>query len=98
MADKKVTVATATPTKKTINKTIASSLPLFEKDNYRWMMIGGVVIAIGMLVMAGGKNDNPDQFDYNKVYSFTRITLAPLLILIGLGIEIFAIFKRPKHA
>jgi hypothetical protein len=46
--------------------------------------------------MSGGKNDNPNQFDYKLVYSTTRITIAPILILLGLGIEIFAIFKRPK--
>ncbi len=71
-------------------------LPLFEKDNYMWMGIGVAVIAIGMLVMSGGKNPNPNQFDYKMVYSTTRITIAPILILAGFVIEIYAIFKRPK--
>ena len=71
-------------------------LPLFEKDNYMWMGIGAVVIAIGMLVMGGGKNQDPNQFDYKTVYSTTRITIAPILILAGFVIEIYAIFKRPK--
>lgn len=73
-----------------------SKLPLFEKDNYKWMIIGAIVVAIGMFVMSGGKNPDPNQFDTKLVYSTTRITIAPILILAGLMIEIYAIFKRPK--
>jgi hypothetical protein len=72
--------------------------PLFEKDNYMWMGIGALVVAIGMFLMAGGKNENPNEFDYKLVYSTTRITIAPILILAGFVIEIYAIFKRPKAA
>lgn len=93
MAEKKVYTSTAA-TKQTAPA--KARLPLFEKDNYMWMGIGAVVVAIGMFVMSGGKNPNPNQFDYKLVYSTTRITVAPILILLGLGIEIFAIFKRPK--
>ena len=60
------------------------------------MIAGAVVMAIGWFLMAGGKSDNPAVFDDKEVYSTTRITIAPILILLGLGIEIFAIFKRPK--
>ena len=69
---------------------------IFTKENYRWMLIGAVVIAIGMFLMAGGKSTDPNVFDIKSVYSTTRITIAPLLILAGLVIEIYAIFKRPK--
>ena len=70
---------------------------MFTKENYTWMVIGLVVIAIGMILMAGGKsNENPAVFDDKAVYSFTRITVAPLLILAGLVIEIFAIFRNPQ--
>ncbi|MDZ4794990.1 MAG: DUF3098 domain-containing protein [Bacteroidota bacterium] len=69
---------------------------IFTKENYTWMLIGIVVMAIGMLLMAGGKNTDPSVFDKSKVYSATRITIAPILILAGLVIEIFAIFKKPK--
>ena len=69
---------------------------MFTKENYLWMIAGAVVMAIGWFLMAGGKSDNPAVFDDNEVYSTTRITIAPILILLGLGIEIFAIFKRPK--
>ncbi|MGC4037685.1 MAG: DUF3098 domain-containing protein [Chitinophagaceae bacterium] len=69
---------------------------MFTKDNFMWMAIGLVVIAIGMFLMSGGKSDNPAVFNDNEVYSTTRITVAPILILLGLGLEIFAIFKKPK--
>ena len=72
------------------------STALFTKENYLWMAAGAVVIAIGMVLMAGGKSDNPAIFNDKEVYSTTRITIAPILILLGLGLEVFAIFKRPK--
>ncbi len=60
------------------------------------MLAGLVVIAIGMFLMSRGKSSNPNVFDQKQVYSTTRITIAPLLIVIGLGLEVFAIFKKPK--
>lgn len=73
------------------------STALFGRENYKWMLIGLVVIVIGLLLMIGGKNPDPNQFNSNEVYSFRRITLAPILILLGLGLEIFAIFRRPDN-
>lgn len=70
--------------------------PLFGKDNYRWMIIGIVLFGLGLLLMAGGKSKDPNVFNASDVYSFTRITLAPILILGGLGVEIFAIFRKTK--
>lgn len=69
---------------------------MFGKENFVWMAIGGAVIALGMILMAGGKNEDPKVFDYNVVYSFTRVTVAPALIIIGFLIEVFAIFKKNK--
>jgi len=77
-------------------KQAAQSSSLFEKQNLMWMLIGVIIIAIGMLLMAGGKSNDPNSFDYNEVYSFTRITIAPILIIAGLIIEIYAIFKKSK--
>jgi hypothetical protein len=71
---------------------------IFTKENYRWMLIGVIVIAVGMFLMAGGASKNPTVFDKNEVYGFTRITIAPILILAGLVIEIYALFKNPKKA
>jgi len=70
---------------------------LFTKENYTWMIIGAVIVALGMILMSGGKNQDPNTFDYNVVYSTTRITIAPILIVAGLLIEVYAIFKRPKQ-
>ena len=69
---------------------------LFGKENYKWMLLGLVTMAIGFFLMAGGKSSSPDVFNDKDVYSFTRITLAPILIIAGLLIEIFAIMKKPK--
>jgi FtsH-binding integral membrane protein len=72
---------------------------MFARENYMWMAAGVVVIAIGMFLMSGGRsNVNPAVFDAKEVYSFTRITVAPIMILAGLVIEIFAIFRNPKSS
>jgi hypothetical protein len=70
---------------------------LFTKENYTWIIIGAVTVALGMFLMSGGKNQDPNTFDYNVVYSTTRITIAPILIVAGLLIEVIAIFKKPKQ-
>ena len=71
---------------------------LFTRDNYIWMIAGAVVIAAGMVLMSGGKNQDPNVFDTSVVYSTTRLTIAPILIVTGLLIEIYAIFRKPKQA
>jgi hypothetical protein len=70
------------------------SLDFFGKKNYTWMLVGAALILVGMLLMAGGKSSNPDVFDVTEVYSFRRITLAPIVIIAGFCVEIFAIFKK----
>jgi hypothetical protein len=69
---------------------------LFTRENYKWMLIGFVVIIIGLIFMIGGKSNDPNQFNVNEVYSFRRITLAPIVLLAGFAIEIYAIFRKPK--
>jgi hypothetical protein len=69
---------------------------LFTKENYKWMLIGLLVLAIGFFLMAGGKSSDPNVFNDAEIYSFRRITLAPILIVGGLIIEIFAIVKKQK--
>ena len=71
---------------------------LFTKDNYIWMLAGLAVIALGFFLMAGGKSADPKVFNDTEVYSTTRITIAPILIIAGLVIEIFAIMKKPKES
>jgi hypothetical protein len=69
---------------------------LFTKDNYIWMLAGLAIMALGFFLMSGGKSPDPKVFDTNEVYSSTRITVAPILIIAGLLVEIFAIMKKPK--
>ncbi|MDF2187366.1 DUF3098 domain-containing protein [Paraflavitalea sp. CAU 1676] len=69
---------------------------LFGKENYIWIIAGIVVMLIGLALMMGGDSKDPNVFTNNEVYSFRRITLAPILILAGLGLEVFAIFRKPK--
>jgi hypothetical protein len=72
---------------------------LFTKENYRWMLAGIVLIALGMFLMSGGKsNTDPAVFNKEALYSPIRITVAPILIIAGLVVEVFAIFRKPKTA
>jgi hypothetical protein len=70
------------------------SLQFFSKTNYTWMLVGAALILIGMLLMSGGKSADPNVFNVNEVYSFRRITLAPIVIIAGFIVEIYAIFKK----
>jgi hypothetical protein len=69
---------------------------LFDKANYIWMLGGAAVMILGFLLMAGGRSEDPNVFDPKEVYSTVRITIAPILILAGLVIEVFAIFRNSK--
>ena len=74
-----------------------SSNALFGKENYMWMLIGLAVLALGFFLMSGGKSSDPMVFNDNEVYSATRITIAPILLIAGFIIEIFAIMKKSKN-
>lgn len=67
---------------------------IFGKNNYLLMLVGAIVIAAGMFLMAGGKSDNPAVFNKSEVYSARRITVAPIIIILGLAIEGIAIFRK----
>jgi len=68
---------------------------LFENINYKILLIGIGVIALGFILMSGGGSDDPKVFN-EAVFSFRRIRLAPTVVLIGFGITIYSIFKNPK--
>ena len=70
---------------------------LFDKINYKILLIGIAVIALGFILMSGGGSDDPNVFN-EDVFSFRRIRLAPTTVLIGFGITIYAILKNPKKA
>jgi len=69
---------------------------LFDRDNYILMTIGIALIFIGFQIMSGGKSPDPNKFNYDEIFSFRRITLAPVLVLLGYVVEVFAIIKKPK--
>lgn len=68
---------------------------LFGKTNYRLLLIGLGVIALGFVLMSGGGSDNPAVFN-EDIFNFRRIRLAPTVVLIGFGITIYSILKNPK--
>ncbi|UAY51801.1 DUF3098 domain-containing protein [Ferruginibacter albus] len=88
----------ATAKQKQVKQQPAKAESLFDKKNYQMMLIGVVVLALGFFLMAGGKSPDPTKFNDDEIYSTTRITIAPLLILTGFIIEIFAIMRKPKDA
>ncbi|QDO93503.1 DUF3098 domain-containing protein [Formosa sediminum] len=68
---------------------------IFGKKNYKFMLIGLGVIALGFILMSGGGSDDPNVFSPD-IFSFRRIRLAPTLVLIGFGIQIYAILLNPN--
>lgn len=65
------------------------------KENYKLMAIGFAIIVIGFILMSGGKSDDPKEFS-DAIFSFRRITLAPVIVLAGFIFEIWAIMKKPS--
>ncbi|RIV70689.1 DUF3098 domain-containing protein [Flagellimonas aequoris] len=68
---------------------------IFQKKNYLFLFIGIAFIALGFILMSGGGSDDPNVFNPD-IYSFRRIRLAPTLVLIGLGIQVYAILLNPN--
>lgn len=68
---------------------------IFEKKNYTFMLIGLGVIVLGFILMSGGGSNDPNVFNPD-IYSWRRTRIAPALILIGFGIEIYAILLNPN--
>lgn len=68
---------------------------LFEKENYKILLIGIAVIAVGFILMAGGGSEDPKVFS-DEIFNFRRIRLAPTVVLIGFGITVYSIIKNPK--
>ena len=68
---------------------------LFGKRNYRFMIIGLFFIAVGFILMSGGGSDDPNIFN-EEIYSFRRIRLAPILVVTGFIIEVYAILTKPE--
>ena len=67
---------------------------LFDKTNYLFLAIGGILIILGFILMSGGNTD-PKVFNEAEIYSFRRITLAPIVVIAGFLVVIVAILKKP---
>ena len=61
------------------------------------MFIGLGLIFLAFFLMSGGKSSNPNEFHYDEIYSFRRITLAPIILMAGFAVEAYAIMKKPKE-
>ena len=68
---------------------------IFKKRNYKIMILGLIVIAVGFILMSGGGSEDPNIFSPD-IYNFRRIRLAPTLVLLGLGIQIYAILSTAE--
>lgn len=67
---------------------------VFGKNNFKFIIIGTSLIAIGLMLMSGGSMPSPDVWDESLIYSFRRITLAPIVIILGLIVNVYAIFVK----
>jgi hypothetical protein len=101
---KSVTPAKSAAPSQGVAEKLMGSLPsgdgpiLYDKTNYILMVVGVLFIVVGFVLMAGGAHPDPKVFDTEAVYSFQRITLAPILIIIGFIIELVAVLKKPAPA
>ena len=68
----------------------------FGKENYRILIIGVVIVVIGYLLMIGGGSEDPNTFNADEIFSFRRITLSPIVILVGFVVVLFGIMKKSK--
>lgn len=69
---------------------------LFDKVNYKFLLIGLGVIALGFILMSGGGSEDPNVFN-EEIFNFRRIRLAPTVVLAGFGVVIYSIFKKEKN-
>ncbi len=68
----------------------------FTKENYIWMIIGIVLLAIGYILLVGGGSKDPDYFNY-ALFNARRLVVAPIFIILGLCVEVYAIMKKGKQ-
>ena len=68
----------------------------FQKENYKFLLIGLAVNILGFILMIGGGTDDPAKFDGDALFSPMRITVAPILIVAGYVIIIYGIMRKPK--
>lgn len=81
--------------KNTPKTEIGFALP---KENYKYLLIGFIIIIIGFTLMIGGRSEDPNIFNEDEIFSFRRITLAPIVVLIGFAFEMWAIMRKPSES
>jgi len=90
----------AKPKKKTIPAEPSTTLDkrdfAFDKQNYKWLLIALGFLLVGFILMIGGGSDDPNVFNYG-MFNFQRLTLSPILLIIGYVLGIYAIMKKPKN-
>lgn len=69
---------------------------VFDKVNYIIMGIGLVLLVLGYILLSGGGSDDPNVFN-PAMFDTRRLYVAPIMIILGLVAEIFAIMYRPKN-
>ncbi|HAG16250.1 MAG TPA: DUF3098 domain-containing protein [Bacteroidales bacterium] len=79
--------------KKIDNTTNKPEITIFEKHNFKFLLIGLGLIFLGFILMLGGGTDSPNEFN-QAMFGFRRLTLAPILILAGFAVEIYAIMSK----
>ncbi|MCC8173719.1 MAG: DUF3098 domain-containing protein [Odoribacter sp.] len=85
-------MAKTTINKKETEKKAGFPIPV---ENYKMILIGFGIVILGFILMMGGGSDNPDEFNY-AIFSFRRITLAPIVVLGGFAFVFWAIMRKPK--
>lgn len=68
----------------------------FGANNYKLLIIGIGILILGYALMVGGGSEDPEVFS-DEIFSFRRITLAPIVVLIGYAAVFYAILKKPSH-
>jgi len=78
------------------NKTDEQRAFVFDKDNYKWMLIGLGLIVLGFILMSGGASEDPAGFS-DAIFNTRRLTIAPIVVMAGFLLEIYAILRKPKQ-
>lgn len=96
MSSSNPSIEKASGVKKNVKQKDKPGMFYFGKHNYYWMIGGLALIILGLILMSGGRSADPHVYDAKELYSFRRITLAPILMVIGFALEVVAIMKKPK--
>ncbi len=66
-----------------------------NKENYKFIILGCLIVVLGFILMSGGGTDDPNEFNEEELFSFRRITLAPFFVILGYVVVLYGVMKRP---